>query len=405
MRSANAHFVILGLTALLAACAVTGAEPIPGLVQEQPKEGPFVRTDKGFMVPYTETIPGTDITFEMIPIPGGDFTIGSPESEPDRQDDEGPQFKVKVDSFWMAKHEVTWREYEHFMSMYHPLKRLQSDEFNLRHVTADARADAVTIPTPLYEPDKTYSLGQEPNEPAVTMTPYAARHYTKWLSLLTDRFYRLPSEAEWEYACRAGTSTAYSFGSDPEQLGEHGWYWENSAKVLPDGEEWEAFHAVGSKKPNPWGLYDMHGNVSELVLDEYRPDHYSQFAGKTVPWHETIAWPTKRQPRVHRGGSWNADAKDCRSASRGQTKDDVWKTSDPNRPKSPWWYTEDDAKAIGMRLLRPLHAPQGRQEQTRYWEENVEEVLADVKHRLKDGRGLLAPVDPKLPEDLSRLKQ
>ena len=404
-----------GVAIVLAVGVTTSAEPVPGLVAEEPKEGPFVKTDKGYMVPYTETIPGTDIAFEMIPIPAGEFVMGSPEDEADRNEDEGPQFRVTVEPFWMARHELTWREYKRFMEMYDVFKKFGSNSKRdasgepvtdpIRPLTEDNRADAVTIPTPLYDASTTFERGEGDREPAVTMTPYAARQYTKWLSLQLGQFYRLPSEAEWEYACRAGTTTAFSFGDDPEQIEEYAWYWDNSLKELPNGDEWEAYHDVGSKKPNPWGLYDMHGNVAELVLDEYREDHYEQFTGRTVNWKDAIAWPTKAYPRVHRGGSWNSDAKDCRSAVRGQTHDEDWKIIDPNRPKSPWWFTEEDSRAVGMRLIRPLNDPGTSQERNRYWEEVVEEINNDVARRLEEGRGVLAPIDPNLPKAIEEQKK
>jgi formylglycine-generating enzyme len=382
---------------LVAACATVDADT-QGLVKDKPASGPFVHTDRGFMVPYTQTIPGTDISFEMIPIPGGKFMMGSPDSEADREDDEGPQFEVVVEPFWMGKHEVTWAQYKHFMEMYTRFKKLQ--ELNRRLVTDSNRADAVTIPTPLYDPSKTYERGEAPDDPAVTMSPYGARQFTKWLSLLTDRFYRLPSEAEWEYAARAGTGTAYSFGDDPEDLDDYAWYFENS---LNEEVDLETYHTVGSKKPNPWGLYDMHGNVSELVLDEYRDDHYEQFEGKSVRWIDAIAWPTKRGPRVHRGGSWDSDPDRVRSAARGQTDEKEWKIQDPNTPKSPWWYTEEEARSVGMRIIRPLHEPSSREDRNRFWEEFAADVTGDISVRLEQGRAVLGIVDPQLPAVLKEI--
>src|SRR5207302_2029158 len=111
-----------------------------------------------------------------------------------------------------------------------------------------------------------------------------ARQYTKWLSKKTGRFYRLSCEAEWEYACRAGTTTAYFFGDDSKRLGECGWFFGNSSRPNndpshPNGET--GYHKAGQKKPNAWGLYDLYGNVAEWCVDRYDPDWYRGFAGKT----------------------------------------------------------------------------------------------------------------------------
>jgi formylglycine-generating enzyme required for sulfatase activity len=157
-----------------------------------------VEVDGGYMVPYTEKIPGTDISFEMIPIPGGEFLMGSPASEADRNEDEGPQVRVKVEPFWMGKCEVGWGEYKSFMAMYDVFKKLQMLSSNQNDGGADAKneellniirqhawngdaekewdVDAVTAPTPLYDSSFTYGVGgDQPNLPAVTITPFAAK--------------------------------------------------------------------------------------------------------------------------------------------------------------------------------------------------------------------------------------
>ena len=206
---------------------------------------------------------------------------------------------MRIEPFWMGKHEVTWDEYDIW-------------SFNLdiqrRKVCGkspgqtDAVADAVTRPTKPYT-DMTFDMGHD-GFPAICMTQLAAKMYCKWLSAKTGHYYRLPTEAEWEYACRAGTTTAYSFGDDPAKLGEYAWF---------EGNSGEKYHKVGMKKPNPWGLYDMHGNVEEWVLDQYRPDFYAELAKKKQPVTEPLDLPTKVYGRVVRGGSWEEDASQSRS--------------------------------------------------------------------------------------------
>jgi formylglycine-generating enzyme required for sulfatase activity len=358
------------------------AADAPGLVADPPTEGRSVKTDQGYMVPYTATIPGTEITFEMIPIPGGTFRMGSPAEEADRRDDEGPQVEVTVEPFWMGKHEVSWREYRHFMQLYNVFKDLESR--GERQVNDSNRADAVTAPTPLYDPSFTFVLGEEPQQPAVTMSHFAARQYTKWLSLLSGQMYRLPTEAEWEYACRAGTQTAYSFGDDADQLGDYAWYYDNSD---------ETYHDVATKQPNAWGLHDMHGNVAELVLDQYRADVYQTLAGKPVTVAEATVKSTKSISHVIRGGSWSDDPSALRSAARSKTED--WSEEDPNLPKSPWWFTDEPALAVGFRLIRPLHKPNA-EFLKQAWEVDSESVKQAVEGRLTEGRGVVGLVDPQL---------
>jgi len=181
-----------------------------GISKTQPDSGPFVKlADDAFMVPYSHSVEGTEVSFEMIPIPGGKATIGSPDEQPGRSQDEGPEFTVQVEPFWMAKTELTWAEYKTFLKTYDIFKRLSRQ--GVRKASGLDQADAITIPTPLYEPSFTYEFGDDPQQPAVTMTQYSAKLYTQWLSGLTGTQYRLPTETEWEYAARAGTNTAYSF--------------------------------------------------------------------------------------------------------------------------------------------------------------------------------------------------
>lgn len=331
------------------------AEEIPGFVAGNAKPevaGPVVQVSGGWMVPYAETIPGSDVTFRMIPVPAAAYRMGSPEGEEGRSDDEGPQFEVAIEPFWIGVHEVTWGEYKGFMAACDLFKAVESARIRPA-VTATNLADAVTAPSNLYDPTTTFTHGEEPELPAATMTQYSARQYTKWVSLLTARFYRLPSEAEWEYACRAGTKSTYSFGDDPATLGQYGWFADNSE---------EKYQPIGKKKPNPWGLCDMHGNVSEWVLDQYAADHYGKLGAGPVK--KTLAIPTQEYPRVVRGGSWKDSAKKLRSANRVFSIED-WKEQDPQFPQSIWYFT--DAQHVGFRLVRPLNEP-SKEEKESYWD-------------------------------------
>ncbi|MGA2033496.1 MAG: formylglycine-generating enzyme family protein [Thermoguttaceae bacterium] len=312
------------------------------------------------MKPYTEPIPGTDVKFDMLPIPGGKFLMGSPKGEKGHQADEGPTHEVAIEPFWMEKHEITWDEYE-LWGLGLDIQRRKMK--NIASTERDVLVDAVARPTKPYA-DMTFGMGKE-GYPAVCMTQLAAKMYCKWLSAKTGRYYRLPTEAEWEYACRAGTSTAYSFGSDPKKLGDYAWFYGNSE---------EKYHKVGQKKPNAWGLCDMHGNVAEWTLDQYTADGYPKFAGKKAD-NPLVAASTE-YGRVVRGGSWDDDAEKCRSAARtASTKD--WKKQDPQIPQSIWYLT--DANFVGFRVVRPLRVPTPAEAKRYDLDDNQLQQLKDYK--------------------------
>jgi formylglycine-generating enzyme required for sulfatase activity len=284
---------------------------------------------------YIETIPGTDVSFEMVYIPGGTFVMGSPEGEAGREEDEGPQRVVRIDPFWMSTREVTEEEFAIF--------RFRDRDNDSTAAGGTYSADAATRPSPPYE-DPAHGMGEGAEAyPAVGMTQWAALQYARWLTDKTGHFYRLPSEAEWEYACQAGSTTAFSFGDDPAGLDAYAWYWDNSDEV---------FHAVGTKEPNAWGLYDMHGNVAEWTLDEYDPGFYASLPEDTahVPWAE----PTRLYPRTVRGGAYDDDPEALRCAARLESSLN-WKRRDPQIPKSYWWNT--DSPFVGFRLVRPAEPP------------------------------------------------
>lgn len=295
---------------------------------------------------YEQTIPGTEVAFKMTPIPGGKFMLGSENKE---KTDEQPQVEVEIEPFWMGVHEVTFDEYEIFRE-----KELDKAPEN---DSSGWNVDAVTRPSPPYE-DPTFGMG-EYGFPAASMTQYAALHYCRWLSEKTGIFYRLPTEAEWEYACKAGTTTAYSFGDEVDSLEHYAWFRNNSD---------EAYQKVGQKRPNPWGLYDMHGNVAEWTLDQYTADFYAKLNEEEAvksPWSA----PTKLHPRTVRGGSWDDDAEVLRSAARTESKM-LWKRRDPQIPKSFWWNT--DSPFVGFRIVCPKNQPT-QEERAAFWARNLDE--------------------------------
>ena len=292
------------------------------------------------MKPYSEVIQHSNATIDMTPIQGGKFLMGSPNSEAKRKDDEGPQREIKIQPFWMSTCEITWDAYEIWMFDMDVQKRtvlkIEPTEFD-----AAANEYQISQPTPPYT-DMTFDMGRD-GFPAICMTQLAARVYCMWLSAKTGRYYRLPTEAEWEYACRAGSTTVYHFGDDPDQIDEYAWHEDNSLYQ---------YQQVGKKKPNTWGLYDMHGNVAEWVLDQYIEDYYG-----TADKNDTVsplAIPTQLYPRVVRGGSWYQPVEELRSAARAYSEED-WKIQDPQIPKSIWYHT--NAQWLGFRIVRPLKVP------------------------------------------------
>src|SRR5690606_20662520 len=238
--------------------------------------------------PYEQKIDGTALSFTMEAIPAGEFEMGSDRGKADEQ----PVHKVKLDAFWMGTFEVTWDIYEPFL--YRDYEEAQST------APIPEEVDAVTRPTKPYL-DMTFGMGKE-GHPALAMTHYNAIQFCKWLYARTGVFYCLPTEAEWEYAARAGSSTAYFFGDDVNELGQYAWYQDNSGKQTQE---------VGSKKPNAWGLYDMYGNVAEWTYDQYLPD-YKQFEGKTTS--NPVVTPDELYPHAIRGGSFRDEADALRSS-------------------------------------------------------------------------------------------
>ncbi|MEK9613492.1 MAG: formylglycine-generating enzyme family protein, partial [Flavobacteriaceae bacterium] len=170
---------------------------------------------------YNQHIIGVDATLPMVFIKGGSFQMGSLKSEVGHFGDESPQHKVRVGDFWMGQFELTWDLYNLFVT--------RDMDSNQKIKTPDSEVsidvDAVTGATTPYV-EMSFGMGVD-GYPAICMTQLAAVKFCEWLSAMTGKFYRLPTEAEWEYACRAGSSEAFSFGSDVTQLDEFAWYQQN----------------------------------------------------------------------------------------------------------------------------------------------------------------------------------
>ena len=297
------------------------------------------KSTSGVPAAYNVTIPNTTVTYRMAPVPAGEFLMGS--AGPGARRDEQPQHKVRLGAFWMQTHEVTWDAYLLFM--------FADQARELDH--PDALVDAVSRPT---APHLEMSFGRGNNGfPAISMTQHAANTFAQWLSAKTSEYYRLPTEAEWEYACRAGSASEIYAA----QREDYAWFAKNSA--LPgfvDG----TYHTIGTKKPNAWGLYDMLGNVMEWTLDQYAP--YTA-APKGNPWVKSTA----PYPHAVRGGSWRDEETDVRCAARVPSAA-AWKRQDPQLPKSIWYMT--DAQWLGFRLVRPATLP-GVEEMYRAWHNGV----------------------------------
>ena len=298
---------------------------------------------------FVETVPGTSASISMIAIPGGTFTMGSPASEAFHQANESPQRQVEVSSFFMGEMEVTWDQFWAFYAETMSEGRTPPAKVYANNSREDV--DAVSGPTPPFGfPDQGWGMGERP---AITMTHYSAEIFCQWLSLKTGKKYRLPTEAEWEYAARGGTSTPYFFEGSPSDYTNEG-FWNGIFGADTTQINRYVIYVNNSKNrsqepsqvlANPFGLKNMLGNVMEYCSDWYADDAYSQLAdGAKDP-----KGPESGTEYVVRGGNYASDAAELRSAARSHTVHDEWLRTDPQNPKSIWWYS--DIKGIGFRVV------------------------------------------------------
>jgi len=256
------------------------------------------------------------IGMELIEIPAGTFTMGSPAGEKDREANEAQVTVTLTKPFWLGKTEVTQGQWQQVMGTapWEGKDNVQID--NNGAATYVDWNDATAFCQELTDLER------------------------KAGKLKAGELYRLPTEAEWEYACRAGTTTAFSFGDDEKQLGQYAWFDGNAFEA---GEAYP--HAVGLKKPNPWGLYDMHGNVMEWCSDWHDTFALPQLehSGNVLPGGADPAGPERGNSRVDRGGSWGQWPGDCRSASRSS-----------HHPSGDYFY--QSASSLGFRVARSQSA-------------------------------------------------
>ena len=299
---------------------------------------------------FLETIPGTSVSFEMIAVPGGTYLMGSPETEAYRDEDEGPQRTVQISPFWMEKHEVSWEEYEAFIK---DTRTEGRTEDQIKHVKKNGVVDGLSGPTPAYgNPDQGWGKYRRP---AITMTYYAATQYCVWLSQKTGKPYRLPTEAEWEYAARAGKAGPYFFQGDPEEFAEDR-FWNKLFGIDTSLINPYVVYIVNSKgktyppqrmTSNPYGLVNTLGNVKEFCSDWYAEDTYQRTTGQNKI--NDPKGPENGEEHVVRGGSYLSDAGEVRLADRDHTRKTAWMKTDPQIPKSLWWYS--DNAEVGFRVV------------------------------------------------------
>ena len=323
-------------------------------------------TDPNFTELSAE-IPNTNQAIDMVPIEGGSFMMG-PYND--------TQHEVKVDPFWMSQYEISWNLYNLFAE--ESLENIRRDLYKVLYdvdIEADAvasatltdevlellreaeiPADVISLPSPAYG-DMSGGMGTD-GYPAINMTHYAAFMFTKWLTVKTGEFYRLPTEAEWEFACRAGSTDYYEPPTDDE-LDRFAWHRGNSDR---------RYHRIDSKEPNAFGLYNMLGNVAEYTLDQYHENYFGQLDEE--PAVNPMFVPTELYPRAVRGGSW-MDNPDMASCLQRRGTNPNWKRDDPQLPKSMWWHT--NAYFVGFRIVKPVDQPETVEEMEQYWIEAIQD--------------------------------
>lgn len=369
---------------ILMASGLHGGGSKTRLVDKHPGDGHFVKTERGYMVPYQQKIPGSDAVIEMLPVSGGTVVLpllpeptsvnttdhddnGASSTNKSKTNADHVATRVTFDPFWIGKCEITMEQYMPYRRLYYEQKKAQSKEWQDKVDPNDV--DAVTGPTEVYDSNYNFEFAGEPDSPVPSASQFATRQYTKWLSLVTGCEYRLPLRSEWQHACLAGSSAEYCFGEEIEQLAQYAVYSGS------DRGESDPLRA-GQKKPNTWGLHDVHGNVSEFVIEDTAPTGL-------VDGH------------VACGGNWESDATGCTATSVLRTTSQWW-DEDPDLPRSCWWMASYESRTTGFRIIAPLD-PMSAQQKRIYWDSDSRQLSDDIVLRLNDGRGSVGRVGKPTP--------
>lgn len=305
---------------------------------------------------HEQAVPGTPLSFHTVLVPPGTLDWAEEVS--------GKRVEVQMDGFYIGVHEVTWDLYDAFAY----------DKGVVGESVADA--DGVSRPSPEYVP-LNLSMGRSGGFPAASMSQLAAKQFTKWLTVRTGTFHRLPTEAEWRYAMMRGDRVNRSDATSVNSIIDHGaWHLENSD---------EQYHRVGEKVADISGLFDMRGNVAEWVLDGYVDDPVSAriAAGDDAKRGTWFVTPTKKYPRATMGGSFMTSPGDMTGVRR-EPSSRSWNLTDPALPTSIWWLRE--GQLVGFRVVQPINPPP-RDQWERYWEPDIEQDREIYQHQRVE-RGL-----------------